>query len=172
MGDSVVAEYEVVSDEIVSRDTPTTFKLRVNLVPVRAVVTDAGGTAIADLKKENFQVTDDHKPQVISTFSVVTPVATCPVREDGKSQPNAQGTQGKELQLPQGFVALVFDDLQLSTADAMNSQQAARRYWAPSGKATASPYSAPPAKLQDFTADRTKLTERRSNESCLTCGNP
>lgn len=153
-------ELKTLSDEIVSRDTPTTFKLRVNLVLVRAVVRDAGGTAIADLKKENFQVTDDHKPQVISTFSVVTPVTNVPVVKMESFEPNSQRTLAKELQLPQGFVALVFDDLQLSTADAMYSQQAARKILGSIREGDRfAVFSTSGQVEQDFTADRTKLDQ-------------
>src|SRR5215475_1429851 len=44
------------SEEVSSRDTPPTFKVRVNLVLVRAVVRDANGNVISNLKKEDFQL--------------------------------------------------------------------------------------------------------------------
>src|SRR6267143_2429396 len=61
------------SQEVSSRDTPTTFKVRVNLVLVRVVIRDASGKVISGLKKENFQLFDNRKLQAISSFSLETP---------------------------------------------------------------------------------------------------
>src|SRR6267143_5380096 len=63
------------NQEVSSRDTPTTFKVRVNLVLVRVVVRDASGKVVSGLKKEDFQLFDNRKPQTISSFSVETPGA-------------------------------------------------------------------------------------------------
>jgi hypothetical protein len=65
------------NDEIVSHDTPATFKVRVNLVLVRVVVRDNNGKVVANLKKEDFQLADERKPQIISSFSMETPGPTC-----------------------------------------------------------------------------------------------
>ena len=53
-----------------SRDAPATFSTKVNLVMVPVVVRDAQGKAIGTLQKEDFQLFDKGKPQVISKFSV------------------------------------------------------------------------------------------------------
>lgn len=66
------------NQEIVSRDTPTTFKVRVNVVLVRVVVRDNNGKVITNLKKEDFQLADNRKPQTISSFSVETPGSRVP----------------------------------------------------------------------------------------------
>src|SRR6266851_78250 len=42
--------------EVVTRDSSTTFKVRVNVVLVRVVVRDQKGKAIDSLKKEDFQL--------------------------------------------------------------------------------------------------------------------
>ena len=55
--------------EMSSRDTPATFSTKVNLVMVPVVVRDAKGKAIGTLQKEDFQLFDKGKPQVISRFS-------------------------------------------------------------------------------------------------------
>src|SRR5882762_1127757 len=49
------------NQEVSSRDTPTTFKVRVNLVLVRVVIRDASGKVISGLKKEDFQLFDNRK---------------------------------------------------------------------------------------------------------------
>src|ERR1700674_4928761 len=51
------------NEEVSSRDTPTTFKVRVNLVLVRVVVRDRQGKIVPNLKKEDFQLYDNRKLQ-------------------------------------------------------------------------------------------------------------
>jgi len=48
-----------------------TFKVQVDYVEVDAVVTDRNGNLVSDLKKEDFQVLEDGKPQSINTFTFV-----------------------------------------------------------------------------------------------------
>src|ERR1051326_4551973 len=61
------------SSEVTTRDTPPSFKVRVNLVLVRTVVRDRKGQVVTGLSKEDFQLTDNRKPQSISSFSVESP---------------------------------------------------------------------------------------------------
>src|SRR5438552_16318249 len=42
------------AEEVSTRDTPPTFKVRVNLVLVRVVVRDTQGNVVPNLKKEDF----------------------------------------------------------------------------------------------------------------------
>src|SRR5260370_3818471 len=63
------------SQEVSSRDTPTTFKVRVNLVLVHALLRDAHGKVVPGLKKETFHLYDNKKLQMISSFSVEAPEA-------------------------------------------------------------------------------------------------
>src|SRR6476619_3980250 len=49
------------SSEVSTRDTPPTFRVRVNLVLLRAVVRDAAGKVVTNLKKEDFQLSDNRK---------------------------------------------------------------------------------------------------------------
>jgi len=50
---------------------PPTFKVQVDYVEVDIVVTDRQGNPVRDLKKEDFQVLEDGKAQVISAFTMV-----------------------------------------------------------------------------------------------------
>jgi hypothetical protein len=61
--------------EMSSRDTAPTFKVRVNLVLVRVVVRDPKGNVVPGLHKEDFQLSDNRKLQIITTFSVETPAS-------------------------------------------------------------------------------------------------
>jgi VWFA-related protein len=122
------------SEEVTSRDTPATFKVRVNLVLVRAVVRDSQGNVVTGLKKEDFQITDNRKPQVISTFSVETPgshllnVSANAATKDAADP--AQPINPAASTLPQRFVALVFDDVNMIMQDAGVVRDAAARMFA------------------------------------------
>jgi VWFA-related protein len=105
--------------ELSTKDTETTFKVRVNLVQVKAVVRDSKGELIRDLKREDFQLYDQGKLQVITTFGVETP-ETRKKRVEAllKTQQGADDTSGDKVALPERFVALVFDDIHLNMGDA------------------------------------------------------
>ena len=104
-------EAKASNDEIVSHDSPATFKVRVNLVLVRVVVRDANGKAIPNLKKEDFHLTDERKPQTISTFSVETPDSHARAIESVPATSDSE--PANTVELPQRFVTLYFDDLHL-----------------------------------------------------------
>src|ERR1700689_2615559 len=98
------------SPEIASRDAPSTFSSKVNLVMVPVVVRDSKGKAIGTLKKEDFQLFDKGKPQVISKFTIE--------KADGRTAPMAVTAEPdldapkpvEGLNLANQFVAYVFDD--------------------------------------------------------------
>src|SRR5216684_8512126 len=99
------------TSEVSTHDNPATFRVRVNLVLVRVVVRDGLGKVITGLKKEDFQLSDNRKPQVISSFSVETPEshkitpssAAAPTMEsEGEASPNAAAVAA----LPQRFVEI------------------------------------------------------------------
>ncbi len=112
--------------EVSSHDTSPTFKVRVNLVLVRVVVRDSQGNVVPDLKKEDFQLLDNRKPQTISTFNVETPAshaiapaAPATVTEDASPEPPELAT------VPQRFVSVVFDDVNMHTQDTLSVRAAA-----------------------------------------------
>jgi VWFA-related protein len=115
--------------EVTTRDTPPTFRVRVNLVLVRAVVRDASGKVVTNLKKEDFQLSDNRKPQVISTFSIETPEShklastTKPAEPSGDA--NSSGDPTAIAALPQRFVAVVFDDTDMLSEDVVWVRSAA-----------------------------------------------
>ena len=121
------------TEEVSSQDTPATFKVRVNLVLVRVVVRDSKGKIVPNLKKEDFQLFDNKKPQTISSFTVETPGArtasalASTTSEASSSSADAAG--GKAVVLPQRFVSMVFDDVHLSMADAVFVRDSATRFF-------------------------------------------
>ena len=52
------------------RQAPT-FKVQVDYVEVDVLVTDARGNYVRDLKKEDFQVFEDGKPQAVTNFALI-----------------------------------------------------------------------------------------------------
>src|SRR5260370_2353207 len=121
------------SQEVSSRDTPTTFKVRVNLVLVRVVVRDAQGKVVPGLRKENFQLYDKRKLQMISSFSVETPEARTAsmVASSGAegSSSSLDDVAGKATVLPQRFVSMDFDGVHLSMEDATFVRDSATRFF-------------------------------------------
>src|SRR5690242_14473180 len=53
-----------------SHDAPYTFKSSVNVVLVPVLVRDKQGNAVGTLEKEDFQIFDNDKPQLISGFTI------------------------------------------------------------------------------------------------------
>jgi len=148
------------NDEIVSRDSPTTFKVRVNIVLVRVVVRDSNGKVVSNLKKEDFQLADNRKLQIISSFSVETPAPHVPTVKMDSTEPTSAGTPVKAPELPKRFVTLFFDDLHLSTQDVMLSRQAATKlFGAMQTGDRISIFTTSGQVEQEFTADRGKLDD-------------
>ena len=117
--------------ELSSHDTAPTFKVRVNLVLVRVVVRDPKGNVVQDLHKEDFQLSDNRKPQTITTFAVETPAshaisATSSIDAD---QPNSAATKAAVAALPQRFVSVVFDDQHMIMSDMVFVRNAANKFF-------------------------------------------
>ncbi len=117
--------------EVSSRDTQTTFKLRVNLVQVKVVVRDNKGELVRDLKREDFQIYDQGKLQAITTFGVETPetrrqrIEAAAKTQKGTTEESTAGAVTATL--PQRFVALVFDDIHLHMEDAISVRVSAKK---------------------------------------------
>jgi VWFA-related protein len=145
--------------EVSTRDTPPTFRVRVNLVLVRVVVRDGSGKVVTNLKKEDFQLSDNRKPQVISTFSIETPES-----HKVKPAPSPDGIESADpaaiAALPQRFVAVVFDDTDMLTEDTLWVRTAATKLFAslaPTDRVGI--YSTSGQVTQEFTQERDRLQE-------------
>jgi VWFA-related protein len=152
------------TEEVSSHDTPATFKVRVNLVLVRVVVRDSKGKIVPNLKKEDFQLFDNRKPQTISSFTVETPEArtasalASTTAEASSSSADAAG--GKAVVLPQRFVSMVFDDVHLSMADAVFVRDSATRFFEGLAASDRVSLNTTSGQLtQEFTDDHDKLAK-------------
>jgi VWFA-related protein len=151
------------SPEMASHDAPTTFSSKVNLVMVPVVVRDPKGHAIGTLKKEDFQLFDKGKPQVITKFTIekadgrVVPleVTSEPDLEKGAQKP-AEGPPPANR-----FVAYLFDDMHTTFGDLAQARAAASKHLAETlkGADRAAIYTTSGQNAIDFTDDPDKLTE-------------
>ena len=105
-----------------------TFKAQVEYVEVDAIVTDQQGQFVRNLKKEDFQVFEDGKPQTISTFTVVDiPVerydrplfSPSPIEPDVKT--NARPFDGR-------VYVMILDDLHVDALRTQRVRTSARQF--------------------------------------------
>ena len=157
-----------VKDEptIPSLSEAARFHANAKLVLTRVVVRDSNGHAVANLRKEDFEILDNGKPQVISGFDVehdaapssAMPVTGTPVRTDS-SQPAE-----KQPELPVRYVAYLFDDLHLTFQDLVAARNAAHHQIdALAATDRAAVFSTSGQTTLDFTDDRPKLHQALNN---------
>ena len=105
-----------------------TFKVQVDYIEVDAFVTDQNGRFVRDLKKEDFQLFEDGKPQTVNAFALVDiPIergerplfAAAPLEPDVKT--NAQPFEGR-------IYILLLDELHVLPEHTVRVRQAARRF--------------------------------------------
>ena len=159
------SEIKQDSAEIATHDEPTTFKVNVRLVVVRAVVRDSQGHAVGNLRQEDFQVFDKGKPQVITQFEVEQP-GTIAAKARQKAVENSGDIPSSDAPPnpvnatpgPERFVAYMFDDVHLEFGDLARVREAAERHFAtlrPTDRAAI--FTTSGRTTLDFTDDRNKL---------------
>ena len=166
-GSSPAAQTETKQNttELAAHDEPTTFKVNVRLVLVRAVVRDSQGNPVGNLHKEDFQVFDKGRLQVISQFEVEQPATlmanarqrseenTADVSPDGPPSNAARGPDA-----PEHFIVYLFDDVHLAFGDLAQVRQAAERHFAtlrPTDRAAI--FTTSGRTILDYTDDRAEL---------------
>jgi len=150
--------------EISTQENEVPFRLQVqrNMVLVRALVRDSNGRPVAGLRKEDFRIFDNGKPQDIDQFAVESSNATRPVSpqvEGNEPEEEAGAPRATAAVTPRNYQALYFDDVQMSFEDIVHARDAAERYLAatltPTGRVGVFTSSGQGA--LDFTDDRTQL---------------
>ncbi len=154
--------------EVTSHQATATFTSRVNSVSVPVVVRDGKGSAVGDLRQEDFRLFDRGKQQVITQFAVqvnaptignATGAArTLPASGGQSALPEADGAL-KPL-LPSHYAAYVFDDLHSTFEDLSRVRTAADRQFQELSTATrAGIYTTSGRVMLDFTDNRQALHE-------------
>jgi VWFA-related protein len=153
----------------------STFRITAerNLVVVRVVARDPDGKAVTGLRKEDFRLFDNGKLQSISTFSVESPEAKAPPSTERPAAHAPAGAPAQPLQppgateaehpfvMPERFVALFFDDINIAFDDLVRTRDAAARYIATNlGPADRiGLFTSSGVHHLDFTADRQRLSD-------------
>jgi len=150
--------------EMASRDAPATFSAKVNLVMVPVVVRDGKGKAIGTLQKEDFQLFDKGKPQVISRFSVEKAgenLIPAEVAADAAAIDKSIAPATPAAPIAQRFVLYLFDDVHTSMADLIQARIAADKHLTETldPAARAGIFTTSGQNNVDFTDDRVKLHE-------------
>ena len=140
-----------------AEESLTTLRVDVKLVPVSVVLRDSSGRAVGNLRKENFQLFDNGRPQVITSFSAENnAVARAQKREStpGETQLILNGSPPQVVR----SVAYVFDDIRTTFEDLGRARDAAARLLSalrPEDRAAVFTTSGQVA--LDFTSDRQAL---------------
>jgi len=136
------------------------FRVNVKLVLARIVVRDSTGHAVGNLKKEDFELFDNGKKQVISNFDAehvpAAPIAS--PAPSGATPGGAANPTPAPPAFPSRYVAYVFDDLRINFGDLAHVRDAAQRRMdeLPASDRVAI-FSTSGQTIQDFTDDRGKL---------------
>src|ERR1700682_6440712 len=152
------------SPECATHDAPATFKAKVNLVVVPTVVRDNKGRIVANLTKEDFQLFDKGKPQIISRFSVEKAGGKIKPEKSGSDPATAEkAPEGAPPDLPDRYTVYLFDDVHLKFGDLVQARDAAAKHLDTlQSTERAAIYSTSGQTMLDFTDDRAKLHETLS----------
>jgi VWFA-related protein len=156
------------TEEVATKEATATFSSKVNLVMVPVVVRDRSGHAVGTLKKEDFQLFDRGKVQVISRFQIekeadrIKPVLVSsddvePLKPEGSELPPG----ARSAVIPSRFIAYVFDDLHLEVGDMLQVRNAARQHLAENLRPDerVAIYTTSGKVMLDFTDDLGKIGE-------------
>jgi VWFA-related protein len=162
----VVAGQASSEKEIAVQEVQPQFKLQVqrNMVLVRVVVRDSTGNPVPNLRKEDFRLFDNGKPQEIEQFAVESAhgartAASAPPANEAQEEASSAREAGRAI--ARNYQALYFDDVQMTVEDVGHARDAADRYLAK----TLTPedrvgiFTTSGQGNLDFTDDRAKLRE-------------
>jgi VWFA-related protein len=114
--------FAFVCSHLLAQDSTYTFKSNVNVVLVPVLVRDKQGKEIGSLKKEDFQVFDNGKPQIISGLTIQKRAGSESAATP--APPTAVAPTLHQPPIPERFIVFLFDDMHLSLGDLAQAQKA------------------------------------------------
>jgi VWFA-related protein len=117
-----------------AQDNTYTFKSNVNVVLVPVLVRDKQGNEIGGLKKEDFQVFDNGKQQIISGFTIQKRAGS--ESAVNPAPPTAVAPTPHPPPTTERFIVFVFDDMHLTLGDLAQAQKAGTKILSASLAAT------------------------------------
>jgi VWFA-related protein len=108
-----------------------TIQSKVDVVLVPVLVRDRQANAVGNLKKEDFQIFDNDKPQTITGFSIQRRLA---IQADPGPVHTAvpAGNSSQPSNVPDRFIVFLFDDMHLNLGDLAQTQKAVTKMLAQS----------------------------------------
>ena len=106
------------------QEAAPTLEINVNRVLVPVVVRDKQGRPIADLTKEDFEVSDNGKPHPVSAFNVEQRGPAEQRADGGAAPPPVSNAAPPSGSTQQRFIVFLFDDVHLSVEDLAQVQKA------------------------------------------------
>ncbi len=111
------------------RQTPeVTFQVEVNYVDVDVVVTDEQGNFVTGLTRDDFEVSENGRPQKIDQFSMVGIPVEKPTEFVHEGRPVVADTQSNRKPFDGRVYVLVLDDLDVSAMRSTHLKDAARKF--------------------------------------------
>lgn len=152
-------------------DRPVTFRATTRLVVINVTVTDRNGRPVEDLTKDDFEITEDGKPQKIAVFEFqrleppersegLVPRLEAPIAAPDSS---AESEPGRVRYRDRRLLVLYFDLASMSPQDQIRAREAAERFvrekMSPVDLVSIMVFSGQLQVLQEFTDDRDRLLE-------------
>ncbi|HZM52524.1 MAG TPA: VWA domain-containing protein [Vicinamibacteria bacterium] len=122
---ALVVAFFVTSGAAPAQPPPATFPSKVELITVDAVVLDAQGHPVSGLKREDFILEEDGRPQEISSFEAF--VAAPPPATKATAPPALASNEGERPRGSRAF-ALVLDDAGMLPRDAIEARRAVETF--------------------------------------------
>jgi VWFA-related protein len=152
------------SAEITNSENQSIIRVRVPVVVLRVVVKDAAGNVVNNLKKEDFQIQDNNKPQEITTFAVEHPASRTVRNLDENAATAKEDTTGATgpdaIVVASRYVVLLLDDIHIQPDGAVSVRtQAMEAIQSLQSRDLAAVFSTSGRIHQDFTRDKHLLSE-------------
>lgn len=157
----ITAGAQDAAQDSAGKETQAIFTSKVNLVMVPVVVRDKQGRTVGTLKKEDFQLFDKGRPQVITRFLLETasdrakPVEIATDDPPGAKEDAISTSPASAAVVPTQFTAYLFDDMHLDPGDLVEVRNAALKHLVESKRPVerVAVYTTSGQRMMDFTDD-------------------